>query len=90
MISGEAALLALRNRVLSVVTATTGSTTLVATTTGYTRATGSFVTEGFRIGMELAGTGFSTAANNNPGVILAVAADGLSLTIEGGRTAEAS
>lgn len=60
------ALLALRGRLLATVVATTGVTTLTATGTGYTRATGSFITDGFRVGMEVVPSGF---ADNSPGVI---------------------
>jgi hypothetical protein len=55
---------AFRTRAANVVVATTGSATLSATATGFARASGSFLTEGFADGMEIHGTGFS--ANNNP------------------------
>lgn len=58
--------LALRNRALSLVVATTGSTSLSATATGYHRAAGSFVTDGFLDGMEFVPSGF---ASNTPRVI---------------------
>lgn len=51
--------LALRGRLLTLSVCTTGSTTLTATTTGYTRASGSFVTDGFRAGMEVTPAGFT-------------------------------
>jgi hypothetical protein len=51
--------IALRLRLLGVTLATTGSTTLTATPTGYTRASGSFLTDGFRVGMEVTPAGFS-------------------------------
>jgi hypothetical protein len=73
--------LALRNRALSLVVCTTGSTTLSATTTGYARATGSFVTDGFVIGMELNALGFSVSGNNGARVITAASA--LALTCSG-------
>lgn len=50
--------LALRNRALSLVVATTGPTNLSATATGYHRADGSFVTDGFLKGMEIVPAGF--------------------------------
>ena len=85
MISHTLALLALRAPLLSVTVATTGSTTLAATTTGYTRSSGSFVTDGFRPGMELVPTGFTQTA---VGVITEVSA--LAMTIDGGRSAQTS
>ena len=74
MIDHTAATLALRNRALTLSVATTGSTTLAATTTGFTRAAGSFITDGFVVGMEILAAGFSTAANNGNGVVTSVAA----------------
>lgn len=50
--------LALRNRALSLVVATTGGTLLSATATGYHRAAGSFVADGFLTGMEMVPAGF--------------------------------
>jgi hypothetical protein len=59
----EAARLACRTRLRAVSVATTGSMTLVRTTTGYTRADGgSFITDKFRVGLELLETGFPTNA----------------------------
>ncbi len=85
MIDSAAALLALRNRALTLVAVTTGLTDLVATTTGYTRAAGSFITDGFKAGMEVVPTGFTELT---PAVISQVAAG--TLTILGGRTAEST
>lgn len=70
MLDETLAELALRARLLGTTVATTGSTSLAATTTGYTRSAGSFITDGFREGMEVSVTGFPTAANNGKGVIL--------------------
>jgi hypothetical protein len=56
--------LALRGRVLTLSVATTGTTSLAATATGYTRAAGSFVTDGFKPGMEVLAAGFATSGNN--------------------------
>ena len=80
-----AAHLALRAHALAVVVATTGSMALEATASGYARASGSFVTDGFLAGMEVVPTGFT---QTTPGIITAVSA--LTLTIQGGRTAQAS
>lgn len=77
--------LALRARLLTLAVVTTGSTTLEATATGYARAAGSFLDDGFEPGMEVTPSGF---ASTTPGTVTAVAA--LTLTIDGGRTAEAA
>ncbi len=66
--------LALRARLLTLQACTTGSVSLSATATGYARASGSFLTDGFRPGMEVAGTGFANAANNAAKTITAVTA----------------
>jgi hypothetical protein len=63
--------IAMRLRLLGVVLATTGSVTLAATATGYTRTSGSFLTDGFRVGMEVTPAGFSDAQTR---VITAVSA----------------
>lgn len=60
MISHTAALIALRTQALTLSVCTTGSTTLTATTTGYLRADGgSFITDGFAVGMEITPSGFA-------------------------------
>lgn len=74
-----------RAHALTLAVCTTGSTTLVATTTGYTRAAGSFLDDGFRAGMEVTPDGFPQTA---VGTIDAVSATALG--IRGGRTAAAS
>ncbi len=81
----EQAQLALESRLRAVVVATTGSQSLAATTTGYTRATGSFLTDGFAAGMEVTPAGFTQTAL---GVITAV--DDLTMTIDGGRTVQSA
>lgn len=73
MIDTTSAVLALRTRARSLSVCTTGSTTLSASTTGYGRTTGSFLTDGFAVGMEVVASGFSTSANNGQGVITAIA-----------------
>ncbi len=85
MIDSSAALLALRNRAIALAAVTTGVMDLEATSAGYARASGSFITDGFVAGMEVAPASFT---DTTPGVIKTVAA-GL-LTIDGGRTVEAS
>jgi hypothetical protein len=69
----------------SVVTAviprrTTGSATLAATATGYSRTTGSFITNGFAVGDEITASGFTTAANNGRSIVTAVTATDLTVT----------
>lgn len=80
--------LALRSKLLSLEVCTTGSVTLASTTTGYTRTTGSFVTDGFAVGMELLASGFLTAGNNGRATITAVTA--LALTVSRALTADVS
>lgn len=74
--------LAFRSRLLDTVVATTGSATLARTTTGYTRAAGSFVTDGFEPGMEFLEAGFPT---NGYQIVKSVAAG--TLLTEGALTA---
>jgi hypothetical protein len=56
----DAAHLALRARALTLSIATTGAIDLAATATGFTRSGGSFLTDGFYVGMEIQPAGFST------------------------------
>ena len=83
MISHTQCQLALRAKLLTLSVCTTGSATLAASALGYTRASGSFVADGFAPGMEVTPTGFTQTAT---GVVTAVTA-GL-LTIAGGRTVQ--
>jgi hypothetical protein len=76
---------ALRAKLLTLQVCTTGSTTLAATATGYTRASGSFLTDGFAPGMEVTPDGFTQTAT---AVIKAVTA--LTIAVVGSRTVEAS
>ena len=68
--------LALRARLLTLSVATTGTMTLAAVSGGYTRASGSFLTDGFAPGMELVPVGFSSST---PRVITGVTA--LAITV---------
>lgn len=70
-VDDTAATLAFRARARSLVAVTTGATTLSATATGYARAAGSFVTDGFAVGMEITPSGF---ASNPVAVITEVTA----------------
>lgn len=79
--------LALRARALATVVATTGSATLAATTSGYTRTVGSFLTDGFALGYEVVPTGFAT---NTVGIVTAVSALTLSMSGTGGADAAAA
>ena len=75
MIDHQLATLALRNRALALSVCTTGSVTLSVTTTGYARADGgSFLTDGFVLGMEILAAGFTAGANNGNGIITALTA----------------
>jgi len=76
---------ALRAKLLTLSVATTGSATLAATATGYSRTTGSFLTDGFTPGMEATPTGFTQTA---VGTVTAVTA--LTMTINGGRTVQSA
>jgi hypothetical protein len=76
MLSHLASHLALRNRALGLVVCTTGSATLAATATGYSRTSGSFLTDGFDVGMEIVPTGF---AANTVDIVTAVTAHSLSV-----------
>jgi len=76
---------AFQTRAESVVVATTGSMDLAATATGYTRATGSFLTDGFADGMEITPSGFTTNA-----AVIAQRVEALTITVVGGLTVEAT
>ena len=66
----------------------TGSVSLAATATGYTRTTGSFETNGFTTGMQIYVTGFSNASNNGLKTVAAVTPT--TLTVTEALTAEAA
>jgi hypothetical protein len=58
----------------------TGTTSLSATATGYARASGSFITNGFVVGQQITASGFTNAANNGRSTITAVTATALTVT----------
>lgn len=58
---------------------------LAATTSGFTRTVGSFLTDGFAVGMEVTPTGFTTTT---PGTITALTAT--TMTVTGTRTADSA
>jgi len=76
---------ALRARLLATEVCTTGTTTLARTGTGFSRPAGSFVDDGFVVGMEVQPTGF---ADNTPEVITYVDATEIRTLVPG--TAETS
>jgi hypothetical protein len=69
---------------------TTGAQSLSATATGYARASGSFITNGFVVGMQVNATGFTNAANNGLSTVTAVTATALTVTKTGGTVVEAA
>lgn len=77
--------LKLRALLATMVAATTGLTSLTATSTGYTRQTGSFLADGFAVGMEVTPTNMATTT---PSTLLSVSA--LSMTANKAITAQAS
>lgn len=85
MIDVAALRLAMRNRALALVVATTGSTSIASTATGFSRASGSFLSDGFEVGDEVLPAGFT---DNTRGIVEYVSAS--ALYIKGGRTAQAS
>lgn len=80
MISNLAVADAIRTRALTLqVVNVTG--TYSATATGYARAAGSFLTDGFEVGQEIIGVGWTAGANNAAKLITAV--DALTITTAG-------
>lgn len=54
--------------------ATTGTTTISATATGYSRASGSFLTDGFAVGQTVTASGFVGSGFNGKSIVTAVTA----------------
>lgn len=90
--------LACRTRLITLSVCTTGSVTLAATLAGgaggrsaFTRTTGSFLTDGLAVGMELVSSGFTASANNVTttitGVTATVVTVAATLTAEGAAAA---
>jgi len=90
MVDHRAILASMRARLATLAVCTTGATDLSASATGYARAAGSFLTDGFAPGMEILASGFTAAANNGRSVITAVAALALTVRKTGGTSAEAA
>jgi hypothetical protein len=86
VISHEAIRYAARTYAKTLVVCTTGAISLSATATGYARAGGSFVDDGFAVGMELVAAGFGIPGNNGAKMIVAVSA--LSVDVTGGAALE--
>jgi len=82
MIDHQALQLALRTKLATLSVCTTGSISMSVATGKYTRATGSFLTDGFKPGMEITPSGFSGTGNNTVCTITEVDA----LTMSGNRT----
>jgi hypothetical protein len=80
MIDHLAYQLALRTKLQTLSLVTTGSISLAATTAGYSRTTGSFLTDGFAVGMEVTATGFSQSDNTAAKTITGVTALTMSCT----------
>ena len=80
--------LALRTQALTLSVASSSGVNLSATGAVFTRASGSFLTDGFSAGMEVLGAGFSASANNDSFTVTKVTA--LTLTIDGSLTTESA
>ncbi|CAB4180571.1 Protein of unknown function DUF4128 [uncultured Caudovirales phage] len=80
---------AFRARLLTLVKASAGTLTNVgASGSAYTRASGSFIADGYSVGDEIVVAGFSNAANNGRTLVSAVTT--LALTVEKSLTTEAA
>ncbi len=92
MIDHTSLQLAARARALTLQVCTTGLVTLSATSTGFARTAGSFVTDGFAVGMELLAAGFGVSGNNTRFTITAVTALAITCAdpVNGSPTAEAA
>jgi hypothetical protein len=65
---------------------TTGAISLAADLAGYIRTTGSFITDGFRVGHQVNAKGFAAASgttptNNGVSTVASISADGLSMAV---------
>jgi len=80
--------LALRTKALSLSVSTCSGVNLSASGSIFTRASGSFITDEFSIGMELTAAGFSEAANNDTFVVTNVGAT--QITVDGSLTTESA
>lgn len=81
MINHRQILLALRAQAVAMIAAAADTDPIAATSTGYSRMTGSFVDDGFAMGMEMNASGFIIPANNGLKTIAAV--NDLTITCDG-------
>ncbi len=88
MIDTHTLQLALRTKALTLSVASCSGVDLSADGTRYTRASGSFLTDGFSIGMEVLGAGFSEAQNNPRNTVTDLTAT--ILTVDATLTTEAA
>lgn len=79
---------AMRNRLLSLPVASTSGVNLSGISGGYSRASGSFLADGYAIGQEVVVTGFTAAALNGAKVVTGVTAN--TLLVAGGGAVESS
>ncbi len=79
MINHQALQLACRVKLATMSVATTGAISQSVASGKYTRATGSYLTDGFKAGMEITPSGFTGSGNNTACVVTAVTA--LTLTV---------
>lgn len=85
MINHLQVLYAIRTKLLTLSVCSSGAVQLSATqaagVSGYARAAGSFLTDGFVLGQEVLAAGFGTAANNGVSVITDLNPNGLAMTV---------
>lgn len=86
MVNHEAMRFAMRAYAKTLVVCTTGAVSLSATSTGYARTSGSFIADGFAVGMELIAAGFARTNNNGSKVVTAVGV--LTIDVDGGAVIE--
>lgn len=79
---------ALRTRLLTLSVASCSGVDLSASGSVVTRASGSFLTDGFAVGMEVLGAGFTDSANNTRNVVTALTAS--TLTVNGSLATESA
>lgn len=75
-----------RDRLVTLAAVSTGAANIGASGVGYTRVAGSFITDGFELGMELLASGFGISTNNGIKVVTSVAS--LMLGVQGGLAIE--
>lgn len=88
MIDFHALQLALRAHARNLSVASCSGVNLSASGSTFTRASGSFITDGFYPGMEVTSAGFTGSGNNNDYIVTEVSA--LTLTIDGTLTTESA